>query len=55
MTGTPATLPGQPTVRKPFSVRGATILELRAERTRRCTDYGDLATLLKPLGLMPAG
>jgi steroid delta-isomerase-like uncharacterized protein len=55
MTGTQATLPGQPTVRKPFSVRGATILELRAERIRRGTDYGDLATLLKQLGLMSAG
>jgi steroid delta-isomerase-like uncharacterized protein len=55
MTGTQATLPGQPTVRKPFSVRGATIMELHAGKIRRCTDYWDLATLLKQLGLMPAG
>src|SRR5262249_44088217 len=55
MTGTQATLPGQPTVNKPFKVRGATIMELRAGQIRRCTDYWDLATLLKQLGLMPAG
>lgn len=53
MTGTQATLPGQPTVHKPFSVRGVTILELHEGKIRRNSDYWDLATFLKQVGLMP--
>ena len=40
---------------KTFAVRGATVLELRGNRTSRESDYFDLATLLRQLGLLPSG
>jgi steroid delta-isomerase-like uncharacterized protein len=52
-TGTHAALPGMPATTKPFRVRGATIIELRDGKIKRNTDYWDLATLLKQVGLMP--
>ena len=35
---------------KPFSIRGATILELEHGKIRRCIDYWDMAAFLKQLG-----
>ena len=40
---------------KTFAVRGATVLELRGNRISRDSDYYDLATLLRQLGLLPSG
>jgi steroid delta-isomerase-like uncharacterized protein len=40
---------------KTFAFRGATVLELRGGRISRDSDYWDLATLLRQLGLLPAG
>jgi steroid delta-isomerase-like uncharacterized protein len=47
-------MPGMPATKKPFSIRGATILETDAGRIRRCTDYWDMAEFLRQLGFMPA-
>jgi steroid delta-isomerase-like uncharacterized protein len=43
-------MPNLPATGKPFSIRGATILELADGKIRRCTDYWDMATFLKQLG-----
>jgi len=45
-------LPGMPATNKTFSIRGATILELRLGKIKRNSDYWDLATFLKEVGLM---
>jgi hypothetical protein len=47
-------LPGMPATGKPFSVRGATALQLDDGRISRNSDYWDMATLLTQLGLMPS-
>jgi len=47
-------LPGMPATNKHFSFRGATILELESGKIRRCSDYWDLATFLKQIGLSPS-
>lgn len=53
MSGThQADLPGMPATGKPFSVRGATALQLVDGRISRNSDYWDMATLLGQLGLM---
>ena len=44
-------LPGIPATQKRFSIRGATILELDGPKIRRNSDYWDLATFLKQVGL----
>jgi steroid delta-isomerase-like uncharacterized protein len=55
MSGThQADLPGIPATGKSFSVRGATALELDDGRISRNSDYWDMATLLRQLGLMPS-
>lgn len=55
MTGThKGDLPGMPATNKSFSVRGATVLELRQGKISRDSDYWDSVTLLKQLGLMPS-
>ncbi|HXG63650.1 MAG TPA: ester cyclase [Blastocatellia bacterium] len=46
-------LPGMPATHQRFSLRGATILELESGKIKRCSDYWDLATFLKQVGLMP--
>jgi steroid delta-isomerase-like uncharacterized protein len=46
-------LPGMPATGKSFSVRGATICELQAGRIKRISDYWDMVTFLKQIGLMP--
>jgi steroid delta-isomerase-like uncharacterized protein len=48
-------LPGMPATGKQVEVRGASILEFADGKIRRCSDYWDMATFLKQLGLMPAG
>jgi steroid delta-isomerase-like uncharacterized protein len=47
-------MPGMPATGKPFSIRGATVLELENGRIRRCTDYWDMAAFLRQLGFMPS-
>ena len=38
---------------KRAEVRGASVFEFVGDKIRRCSDYWDMATFLKPLGLMP--
>ena len=47
-------LPGMPATGKRVEVRGASIFDFMGDRIRRCSDYWDMATLLKQLGLMPS-
>jgi steroid delta-isomerase-like uncharacterized protein len=47
-------MPGMPASGKRFSLRGATIFELRDGRFSKAADYWDLATLMRQLGFMPA-
>jgi steroid delta-isomerase-like uncharacterized protein len=46
-------LPGLPATNKPFSIRGASVFELRGTRFSRCSDYWDMVTFLKQIGVMP--
>ena len=48
-------MPGLPATGKQVDVRGASIMEFADGRISRCSDYWDMATLLKQLGVMPAG
>ena len=48
-------LPGLPATGKRFSVRGATVFELQGEKIRRVSDYWDMVTFLKQIGVMPSG
>jgi steroid delta-isomerase-like uncharacterized protein len=48
-------LPGMPATGKRVEVRGASVFEFAGDKIRRCSDYWDMATLLKQLGLMPSG
>jgi steroid delta-isomerase-like uncharacterized protein len=48
-------LPGMPATGKQVNVRGASIIEFAGDRIRRCSDYWDMVTFLKQLGLMPSG
>jgi len=55
MTGTQkGDMPGLPATGKSFSLRGASITELKEGKIRRNTDYWNLASLLQQLGVMPA-
>jgi steroid delta-isomerase-like uncharacterized protein len=47
-------LPGLPATGKKFSVRGSSICELREGKIKRNSDYWDMATFLKQIGVMPA-
>src|SRR2546428_13526046 len=40
---------------KTFSVRGVTVLDVRGAKISRNSDYFDLATVLRQLGLLPSG
>jgi steroid delta-isomerase-like uncharacterized protein len=54
MTGThTGDLPDLPATGKQVSVRGSSILELRDGKISRCSDYWDMATFLRQIGLMP--
>ncbi len=48
-------LPGMPATGKQVDVRGASIIEFAGDRIRRCSDYWDMVTFLKQLGLMASG
>jgi steroid delta-isomerase-like uncharacterized protein len=53
MTGThQGDLPGLPATNKHFSIRGASVFELQGTTFRRCSDYWDMATFLKQIGVM---
>ena len=43
--------PGIPATDKPFEVRGSSIVEFRAGKISRSSDYWDLATYLRQVGL----
>jgi steroid delta-isomerase-like uncharacterized protein len=45
-------LPGMAATNKQFAIRGATVLELESDKIRRCSDYWDLASFLRQIGLM---
>ncbi len=45
-------LPGMPATSKPFSLRGASICELHEGKIKRNSDYWDMVTFLKQIGLM---
>jgi steroid delta-isomerase-like uncharacterized protein len=44
-------MPGLPATNKPFEVRGASIVEFREAKISRCSDYWDLTTYMKQVGL----
>lgn len=44
-------LPGMPATGKPFSLRGVSVFEMRGDSISRCSDYWDLATFKRQLGL----
>jgi steroid delta-isomerase-like uncharacterized protein len=46
-------IPNAPATGKRFAVRGASVIELRGDHIRRESDYYDLLTILRQLGLMP--
>jgi steroid delta-isomerase-like uncharacterized protein len=46
-------LPGMPATGRRVEIRGASAFEFRDDKICRCTDYWDMAMLLKQLGLMP--
>jgi steroid delta-isomerase-like uncharacterized protein len=45
-------LPGLPATHMPFEVRGASIVEFRDAKISRCSDYWDLTTYMKQVGLI---
>jgi steroid delta-isomerase-like uncharacterized protein len=47
-------LPALPATGKPFTLRGASILELSTDRIGRCTDYWDMTAFLKQIGALPS-
>jgi steroid delta-isomerase-like uncharacterized protein len=47
-------LSGMPATGRRVEVRGASIFEFAGDRIRRCSDYWDMATFLKQLGVMPS-
>jgi steroid delta-isomerase-like uncharacterized protein len=48
-------IPGMPATGKRVEVRGASVLEFNGGKIRRCSDYWDMATFLRQIGMMPAG
>jgi steroid delta-isomerase-like uncharacterized protein len=54
MSGTHAgDVPGLPATGKSFSIRGASIIELHKGKVSRQTDYYNLVSFLKQVGLLP--
>jgi steroid delta-isomerase-like uncharacterized protein len=47
-------LPGLPATKKHFSIRGASVFGLQGTIFSRCSDYWDMATFLKQIGVMPS-
>ena len=48
-------LPGLLATKKHFSIRGATVFELQGTTFRRCSDYWDMVTFPKQIGVMQSG
>jgi steroid delta-isomerase-like uncharacterized protein len=46
--------PGIPATNKYASVRAASVFELQGNQFTRCSDYWDMAAVLKQIGLMPS-
>lgn len=46
-------LPGIPATNKRFSLRGASVIELRAGKISRNSDYWNLASFLQQVGILP--
>ena len=54
MTGTHSgDLPGMPATGKAISIRGVNVKEIKDNKVTRHTDYYDMATLLRQLGVLP--
>ncbi len=54
LSGTPQKdMEGKPMAGKSFSVRGCTVYEFRDGRIRRNTDYWDLGTAMRQMGVAP--
>lgn len=52
MSGTHAgDLPNLPATNKQFSIRGVSVIEMSLGKVKRCTDYWDLFTFQKQVGL----
>lgn len=47
-------MPGLPATNKRVSVRAASIFELEGNKLKRCSDYFDMATALKQVGVLPS-
>ena len=47
-------LPGLPATNKPVSVRGTSSFELQGNQLKRCSDYFDMATALRQVGVLPS-
>ena len=45
-------LPGMPATGREFAFRGMSAFELRGDRLSRCSDYWDMATLMRTLGFL---
>ena len=52
-TFTNSSLPAMPAIGKTFSVRAASIIQLRKGKISRLSDYFNQATLLQQIGVMP--
>ena len=46
-------LPGIPATGKSFSIRGASVSELKGGKIKRNTDYYDMVSFLRQIGVMP--
>jgi steroid delta-isomerase-like uncharacterized protein len=47
-------LPEMPATGKQIEIRGVSMFEFAGDRIRRCSDYWDMATFLRQLGMMPS-
>jgi steroid delta-isomerase-like uncharacterized protein len=46
--------PGLPATNKPVLVRGASVFELADNQLKRCSDYFDMASALRQVGVLPS-
>ena len=46
-------LPGLPATNKPYILQGASTFDVQNNQVKRCSDYFDMTTLLKQLGVPP--
>jgi steroid delta-isomerase-like uncharacterized protein len=47
-------IPGLPATGKRVEVRGASVFAFAGDKMQRCSDYWDMATFLRQLGVMPS-